>query len=99
MDFVIENGILKKYQGTDKNVIIPDGVKSIAKGAFYNCKTVTHITIPNSVEMINGDITEKELCWLHDEIKEEIDKIYEDMDSASLAEDYYSYKHSHSGQR
>ena len=25
-DFVIENGVLKKYTGTDAEIVIPDGV-------------------------------------------------------------------------
>ena len=36
-EFVIENGILKKYQGSGGNVIIPDGVKRIGEYAFSGC--------------------------------------------------------------
>ncbi len=34
MDFVIENGVLKKYTGTSADVIIPDGVTEIGDSAF-----------------------------------------------------------------
>lgn len=37
-----------------KNVVIPNGVKSIGKEAFYNCSSLQSITIPNSVTSI-GD--------------------------------------------
>ena len=34
-DFVIENGVLKKYTGPGGNVIIPENVMSIDGMAFY----------------------------------------------------------------
>ena len=37
-DFFIEDGILKKYKGSDENVIIPDGVVKIGFQAFRGCK-------------------------------------------------------------
>ena len=57
-DFVIENGVLKKYKGSAKVVIIPDGVKEIGGGEFlgnnglnYN-STITEVVIPDSVTKI-----------------------------------------------
>ena len=54
MGFVIKGGILKKY--TEENgvteVIVPDGVKSIAKEAFMDCKNIVSIILPNSIESI-----------------------------------------------
>jgi hypothetical protein len=32
-EFQIENGVLLRYRGADKKVIIPDGVASIITGA------------------------------------------------------------------
>ena len=52
-DFVIVKGVLKKYKGTDNEVIIPDGVKRIGKEAFYDCENLTSITIPNGVTSIS----------------------------------------------
>ena len=48
-DFVIKNGVLKKYKGDDPEVVIPDGVKSIGEFAFCFCRSLTSITIPDSV--------------------------------------------------
>ena len=37
MNFIIEDGILKKYVGCDSEAIIPDSVTSIGIGAFEGC--------------------------------------------------------------
>ena len=36
-DFIIENGILTKYQGPGGDVVIPDGVTRIDSFAFSDC--------------------------------------------------------------
>ena len=51
-DFVIKNGVLKKYIGRGGNVVIPDGVTSIGDYAFNRCTNLTSITIPDSVTSI-----------------------------------------------
>jgi hypothetical protein len=53
-DFVIEDGVLRKYKGNDAEVVIPDGVTSIGSGVFSECINLTTITIPDSVTSI-GD--------------------------------------------
>ena len=53
-DFVIENGVLKKYTGNDTQVIIPNIVATIGECAFAYCKSLTTITIPDSVTDIEG---------------------------------------------
>ena len=40
-DFVIENGILKKYTGPGGDVTIPEGVTEIGSSAFDGCKKLT----------------------------------------------------------
>lgn len=51
-DFIIENGVLTRYQGKGGDVVIPDGITSIGKGVFADCKNMISITIPNSVTSI-----------------------------------------------
>ena len=53
-EFVIEDGVLKKYNGSGSDVTIPEGVKVIADDAFLWCKSLTNITIPFGVTDI-GD--------------------------------------------
>ncbi len=57
-DFVIEDGVLKKYKGSATEVIIPDGVIEIGggealanNGLNYN-NTITKVVIPDSVTKI-----------------------------------------------
>ena len=51
-DFIIENGVLKKYVGPGGDVTVPDGVTSIGYGAFEWCHSLTSITLPDSVTSI-----------------------------------------------
>ena len=53
-NFVIKNGVLEKYEGTDAHVVIPDSVTSIGDSAFWDCGSLTSVTIPDSVTSI-GD--------------------------------------------
>ena len=59
-DFIIENGVLKKYVGPGGDVAIPEGVTSIGKEAFRGCDAITSITIPNGVTSIGAGAFE--LC-------------------------------------
>ena len=51
-DFVIENGVLKKYKGTGGSVAVPDGVIEIGEAAFSDKKLIISISFPESVTMI-----------------------------------------------
>lgn len=53
-EFVIENGILKKYAGIGGEIIIPTGVSEIAGDAFSCCRNLTSITFPDGLKKI-GD--------------------------------------------
>ena len=51
-DFVIENGVLTKYIGPGGDVIIPDGVTEIGKGAFIGSNSVTSVVFSDTVTTI-----------------------------------------------
>lgn len=54
-DFVIEEGKLKKYTGTDTNVVIPEGVSKIVWGAFEGCESIQEVMIgPYVSEICTG---------------------------------------------
>ena len=55
-DFVIKDGVLKKYQGNEPVVIIPDTVKEIGYGAFEKDKTVLKVIMPDSVEKMENAV-------------------------------------------
>ena len=57
-DFVIEDGILVKYTGGEKDVIVPDGVKKIGEEAFKDVDVVS-VTLPVSVERIDKSAFEE----------------------------------------
>ena len=48
-EFNIKNGVLLKYNGTDREVIIPEGVSIIEVEAFYRNKTIEKVVIPEGV--------------------------------------------------
>lgn len=51
-EFDIENGVLKKYKGKEKNVVVPECVTAIDGWAFYGCPLLKSVTIPNGVTSI-----------------------------------------------
>ena len=51
-DFVILNGVLLKYQGSDSDVIIPEDVTAIGEGAFSSNEQIENVVIPPSVTEI-----------------------------------------------
>ena len=53
--FVISrNGILKRYEGNESKIEIPNGVKEIGDGAFYGCDYLQSVTIPSNVKKIGA---------------------------------------------
>ena len=53
-DFVIENGVLIEYNGSEKDVVIPDGVTAIGDVAFFKCDLLESIKIPESVTSVGN---------------------------------------------
>ncbi len=54
-DFVIEDGVLTKYNGPGGNVIIPSGVTTIGDGAFWCCEDLISVVIPEGVTEIDDN--------------------------------------------
>lgn len=65
-DFVIEKGVLKKYQGSGGAVVIPDSVTSIGENAFAWCRNLTSVTIHSmTFSMANtGDVSSDEIIHM-----------------------------------
>lgn len=53
-DFVIEKGVLKKYNGKDRNIVIPEGVETITERAFRKGGLYFKITFPKSLRKIHN---------------------------------------------
>lgn len=51
-DFKTYLNILIKYNGHDKNVVIPNGITSIGMEAFKDNNVLETVSIPESVEEI-----------------------------------------------
>ena len=44
-NFTIENDVLKKYNGTETDVMVSDGIREIADSAFSGC-SIECISLP-----------------------------------------------------
>lgn len=53
-DFVIQNGVLVAYNGSDSHMVIPEGVTSIAPNLLEGKSHVISVTIPPSVTEIGS---------------------------------------------
>jgi hypothetical protein len=54
-DFVIVNGVLLAYQGTDSDVVVPNTVNTIAFSSFDSNDSIKSITISDSVTSISSN--------------------------------------------
>ena len=52
--FTIEDGVLLRYQGKQKQVMIPDSVKEIEDKAFYGNKYIENVSMPDSVKELGN---------------------------------------------
>ncbi len=54
-DFVIENGVLKKYVGPGGDVVVPDHVTKIEFGAFYCNSSISSVVFPAGLKEIGRE--------------------------------------------
>lgn len=52
---IVGDGILLAYKGSGGDIVIPDNVKHIAAGAFYENSSITGVVVPGSVKDIGED--------------------------------------------
>ena len=50
--FTIKSHVLERYHGSGGEVVVPEGVCAIGREAFYDCATLTRITLPGSLRRI-----------------------------------------------
>lgn len=53
-DFLIDNGVILGYNGTDEDVVIPEGVKEIGSYAFLNNANIRSIFLPVGLETVQN---------------------------------------------
>ncbi len=53
--YIVGDGILLAYGGSDESVSIPDGVKTVAAGCFSDNKKIRSVVIPDSCTVIDSD--------------------------------------------
>ena len=51
-DFLVEDGVVKRYIGVGGELVIPEEVKEIGDSAFINCAAVTSAELPEGIEVI-----------------------------------------------
>ena len=51
-DFIIQNGVLKKYLGNDSDIVIPENVQYIGPSSFRNCHDLISVIMPRTVTII-----------------------------------------------
>ena len=54
-DFVIEDDVFKKYNGSEKKVLIPEGIKAIRSCAFWDNQSIEEVVLPESLVSLGGD--------------------------------------------
>lgn len=52
---IVGDGVLILYNGTSKDVAVPDGVKRINSGAFNGRSDITSVTIPDTLLYLSAD--------------------------------------------
>lgn len=54
-NWIIENGVLKQYNGPGGDLVIPENVTSIGSSVFWGCSALTSVTVPEGVTSIGAN--------------------------------------------
>ena len=54
-DFVIQDGVLTEYRGSEAHVVIPDGVTAIGERVFFFREDIKSVVVPEGVTEIGAD--------------------------------------------
>ena len=55
-DFIIEDGVLKKYVGSDRDIVIPEGVICIARETFVDALLAKSIRFPSTLRKVESHV-------------------------------------------
>lgn len=58
-EFLGENGVLIKYEGTGGDIIVPDDVVTIGSGVFFNRNDIKSVVIPQGVTYLEYGVFER----------------------------------------
>ena len=58
--YLIEEGLLKEYRGSEELVTVPEGVIVIGEGVFSGNETIKNIKLPESLKGI-GECNERDI--------------------------------------
>ncbi len=76
----IENGVLKRYFGNERNLLLPDGITKIGYGAFRDNVFLEDVYIPDGVEVLDGGVFRGCESLINVRIPDSLTKIEYDFD-------------------
>lgn len=53
-DFITDGAILRSYKGTESRIIVPEGIETIGKDAFFKNVFLNGLVLPNSLKSIES---------------------------------------------
>lgn len=72
-DFEIREGVLIKYHGNEKDVVVPEGIKQLGKHSLAGCKNLKSVTLSKGLKLVNDNAfagcTNLESVTFHDGLK------------------------------
>lgn len=53
--FEIRDGVLERYTGREESILVPEGIHTIAEGAFKGCVSLKKVMLPTGLQRILAD--------------------------------------------